>query len=335
MAKTYKNWSQDEIDWFINNYPYSDLYYMSEYLEMSIDSIRHLASKLGLKRKKNGTFTAEEDELIARYWPDMPEDEFVEKYMPHRTVRGIQVRASKLGVVRRNKWTDLEDEFLVQNYTKYTIQELSDMIKTHSRESVYNRLKKLGLTSAGTFKYSANDIEYIRSNYLSMTDGEIGVLLNRSEIGIKIMREKLGLYRLDPTSDNKYISILKFIQANNTLWKKESMERCGFKCVISGDVFDDIHHVYAKNMILSDIIEQYNLEEDFDINTCDESLRQELLRGFLNEQAKHPLGLCLSKDLHKLFHIKYGFGNNTPEQFIEFVNDVAPDKVDYIRELIA
>jgi hypothetical protein len=43
-------------------------------------------------------------------------------------------------------------------------------------------------------------------------------------------------------------------------------------------------------------------------------LENEVVRLHYN----YPMGVCLRKDIHKLFHVLYGSKNNTPEQFNEF-----------------
>ena len=70
---------------------------------------------------------------------------------------------------------------------------------------------------------------------------------------------------------------------------------------------------------------------DFSKMTNDE--KTEIASYFRDVQAKYPLGLCLTKQYHKKFHDEYGYGDNTPQQFYEFVKNVAPDRLDYIMSL--
>ena len=45
-----------------------------------------------------------------------------------------------------------------------------------------------------------------------------------------------------------------------------------------------------------------------------------ILTEFKKEQDKYPLGVCLKKDLHINFHQIYGMGNNTEDQWKQFVS---------------
>ena len=108
------------------------------------------------------------------------------------------------------------------------------------------------------------------------------------------------------------------------------MERYNYKCALTGEAFDDIHHLYAKNLIIQATLDKLELPNTFDINACSTEEQQAFLNAFWVEQAKYPDGVCLSHKMHMLFHNKYGYGDNTPEQFYEFVKQVAPDKLDKI-----
>lgn len=62
----------------------------------------------------------------------------------------------------------------------------------------------------------------------------------------------------------------------------------------------------------------------------DEELK-DILITFREKQSKYPLGVCLSKEIHMLFHHNYGYGYNTPEQWEDFVSNYKNGK--YIDNL--
>ena len=101
-------------------------------------------------------------------------------------------------------------------------------------------------------------------------------------------------------------------------WKKDSMKECNYKCVITGIRFDDIHHLYGFDLILNELLQELNLElKEIISNYNDEELIL-LENKCIELHNKYPLGVCLEKNIHKLFHKVYGGGSNTPEQFEEF-----------------
>lgn len=332
-----RKYTQDEIDFLIDNYSNMGWDEIINGLEKvggnkrSKSSILMKASNMGLMRKNSSfsDFTPEEDKMIIELYNNSSQlnlsdniEKLIQDKMPYRTKGSVRNRANRLGLLVRYPWTKDEDDFLIEHYYDMTVKEIAEHLEHHNRNSVYNRIIKLGLHGAPTFAYTDEDIQFIRDNYLTMSDEEIGKVLHRERKSIKECRRKHKIYRRDPDETTHYLDMIRFIQAHNSEWKKKSMANCGYKCVLSGGEFHDIHHLYAKNLILNAALDRLEIPYDFDINNCDNETKEKILMEFFKEQDKHPLGVCLHKNLHHKFHAMYGFGYNTPEQFQEFAEKV-------------
>jgi hypothetical protein len=110
-----------------------------------------------------------------------------------------------------------------------------------------------------------------------------------------------------------------FARTRLDAWARESFAFHNGTCFVSGETKQiEIHHLYGFNMILQEALANCGLSErksrgDYTNKETDMIADEiELLH------KKYPLGLCLTKSIHKLFHYYYGRGNNTPEQFYEF-----------------
>jgi hypothetical protein len=158
-----------------------------------------------------------------------------------------------------------------------------------------------------------------------MSDEDIGNILGRSKQSVKNHRNEMGMHRVKKYNIN-YESVSIYVRRHIQEWKKESMKNCGFKCVITGDRFDDIHHLVSLNVILDAVYNRLSLDfETFDVNVITEEERCKFLSEVKIEQSKYPLGVCLRKDIHTEFHNYYGYGSNTVEQFHEFIEKYHPD----------
>lgn len=118
-------------------------------------------------------------------------------------------------------------------------------------------------------------------------------------------------------------------------WKKESMESCGYRCVITGGYFDVIHHLYSFNKIVSETLDILGLEFRGKISkySTEELIAIENL--CLDLHKKYGLGVCLSKKIHDLYHKIYGKYDNTPEQFEEFKERYKNGEFDHlIKEVV-
>ena len=112
--------------------------------------------------------------------------------------------------------------------------------------------------------------------------------------------------------------ITKYLRKCLTDWKKDSMRNCNYKCVITGENFNAIHHLYGFNKIVKEIfIETDLIVKSKVLDYTDEELK--IIKDKCIElHNKYPLGICLTSEIHNLFHSIYGTGDNISEQFYEF-----------------
>lgn len=103
-----------------------------------------------------------------------------------------------------------------------------------------------------------------------------------------------------------------------TDWKKDSMQKCNYKCVITGDSFNEIHHLINYSDILNKVFEKCNIEVKEKVGDYTENELFEITNLLIKLHYDYGLGVCLRKDVHKLFHKVYGVRDNTPQQFNEF-----------------
>jgi hypothetical protein len=101
-------------------------------------------------------------------------------------------------------------------------------------------------------------------------------------------------------------------------WKKKCMKNSGYKCVITGEKFDVIHHLYSFNRIVIEAHDLLNLEINNTVSDYSNDQLKLLEETVQKLHYEYPLGVCLTNETHNLFHSIYGKSNNTPEQFYEF-----------------
>lgn len=115
----------------------------------------------------------------------------------------------------------------------------------------------------------------------------------------------------------------KIIRANYLdEWKKESMEKCDYKCVITGSKFDEIHHLYPLSKIITHVLEDLKIEKNKKLKDISKKMQFKIIDEIVKRHYDYPLGAYLRKDIHYLFHKKYGKKNFTPENFYEFKKDM-------------
>ncbi len=101
-------------------------------------------------------------------------------------------------------------------------------------------------------------------------------------------------------------------------WRQDSMKKCNYKCVITGKEFDNIHHLYSFRNIVNECFYMLNLDQRSQVKDYNEEDFYNIKNILTELHYKYGLGVCLKKEIHKLFHDNYGYFNNNPEQFKMF-----------------
>lgn len=227
----------------------------------------------------------------------------------------------------RSRWTADEIEILQKNYSAISIEELMKILPGRTYNSIVEKAKKLSLKSYNRQKqlYSESDINFIKTNWELMSDAEMAVALNRTSRAIKTARNNLGLFRQD-IEKRRYEDLTKFFRGQINQWKKDSLQKCNYQCVLTGDKNFDIHHIVSFNVIMSEFITRY----DMTLKDCFEDYSLEelntLAEVFVKHHNEYPLGVCIDKNLHKTFHKMYGYINNE-EQWNTFVEKFNEGKI--------
>lgn len=102
-------------------------------------------------------------------------------------------------------------------------------------------------------------------------------------------------------------------------WKKDSFKKYNYKCHITGRTDNlIIHHIYKFSNIVQETIESLGVEIKSNIGDYKEDELKQIENKCLELHYKYGLGVCLTSDIHNMFHSIYGVTECTPEDWIEF-----------------
>ena len=259
----------------------------------------------------------------------------IQNRFPNITKEGIYKKCHKLGIprdiIKRDTsisaknysfWSASELEILRDSYSIMNIEEIMKMLPNRTKDSIILKANQLKLTSFYDIQstWKLHELNYIKENWRVMSDILMAKTLGRTFRAVKAKREELGLFRSDPNA-NSYDTLSKYLRGHLQEWKNDSMAKCDYQCVITGSKNFEIHHLYSVSSILKDIFICYPDIESKDFDLYSDAELSKITDLFLAEHYKYPLGECIRKDIHVLFHSVYGQYYNTPEQWYQFKND--------------
>jgi hypothetical protein len=118
--------------------------------------------------------------------------------------------------------------------------------------------------------------------------------------------------------------IQEYLRSRISEWKYESAKTFDFKCIVSGNKFDVVHHLQSFNLIVNEALDKLSLPIHEEINKYSQSELEELSNEVSKLHYKYGFGLPLSNEIHNDFHSKYGLGGNSIDQFIKYINEYHP-----------
>lgn len=280
-------------------------------------------------------YTVEDIEFLKEYYPVGNWEEIYRRF-PNATKSAIQCVASRNGVhalnsnmspskrmenLKSSKWTEEEIGILKNNYSTLPMDLLLELLPNRNKNSIACKARSFMLLSYEKIQaiWKRSELEYIVEHWKIENDKQMAQAINKTQIAVRCKRTELGLLRWNGSQE--YEDIIKYIRGNIYNWKVESMKNCNYECVITGRKDFQIHHLYSVNDIFHDTVKrtEFTVKENFDEYTKEEL--DFILNEFIYEQSKYPLGICVTKDIHKLFHATYGRCHNTKEQWDRFVKE--------------
>lgn len=308
VNSTYR-YSKDDIGFLRKYYPMGDFDSIFErFPSATMQNIRAVCSKYNIKAEYYKWSKEDLDILKENYF--IISEKEISKLMNYRhSAYAINAKARKyFRFSKDKKWTDEEIDILKKYYSTESIEYVMGKLPNRTYQAIGKKASLLGMDSHFTLNNYWNDEEtqILLDNWETKSDEEIAKILNKSKRSISYKRWNLGLLHSNHYNNATYNNLQKYIRGNIGEWKSQSMKNCNYKCILTGSKNFDIHHIYSFSLIFNEVIEEnnFNIKDNF----CDYT-PQELsfiLEKFIKKQNQYPLGICLDRELHKLFHKEYG-----------------------------
>ena len=254
-------------------------------------------------------WTDDEKKLLKEVYKNYTGRELQIKYFPTRSIRSLESMANIMGLSGKT-------------------EETKQRARSFSSKIVSEKLKGRDLGQEWKDKISATKKEYYKTHD-SWWKGK-----KRSPEQCKAISKRMkGKWAGD--KNPRHINPLNGelngrwkggildtyveLRSDTKDWFNESMEFCGYKCVITNGEFDNIHHTTAFRDIVDQVFELTEIEVRPKVCDYAEDEFKELRSTLKDLHSVYGYGACINKNVHKLFHDNYGYTNFSPFDFLDFI----------------
>lgn len=266
-------------------------------------------------------WSLEDVEVLRKNFGKIKYKDMVNLFSKYRDVDEIKRKAISLGLTSSREWTKEEIDILIRNYSNKPISEVMKLLPNRTKSSILGQAKPQNLKSFYYLsrKYTQEENDYLKENYLIKTNKELAEHLNRNETGIAQHLWALNLYR--PNDKSGYNDLAEYIRGRLIPWIKQIKYDNNFTCALTGAKSNIIvHHIRGFSLILNEAIDKINFPIYDNVSDYSDEQLDKIFNTFYSLQESYKNYICLTESVHKQFHAIYGYGNNTEEQWNEFVN---------------
>lgn len=233
----------------------------------------------------------------------------------------IHRKAKAMGLVEPvNIWTDDEISILINNYPIRPMNEMLEMLPNRSLFAILGQARKYNLKSYFYLNrvYTDEEIQYIKDNYIEKSYEEMSEHLGRTVLAIKLRMYAMDLHK--PTEIAGYKNLCNYVRCRITPWKNRVREERDYTCEVTGSRSNIVvHHIRSFNILLEECIEVLDFPIYDDFSEYSQEQLDDFVNMFLELQEYYGEYACVTESVHKAFHNMYGYGNNTLEQWEEFI----------------
>lgn len=254
-------------------------------------------------------WTDDEKKLLKEVYKNYTGRELQIKYFPTRSIRSLESMANIMGLSGKT-------------------EETKQRARSFSSKIVSEKLKGRDLGQEWRDKISATKKEYYKTH-----DGWWKGKKRSPEQCKAISKRMKGKWAGD--KNPRHINPLNGelngrwkggildtyveLRSDTKDWFNESMEFCGYKCVITNGEFDNVHHTTAFRDIVDQVFELTEIEVRPKVCDYEEDEFKELRSTLKDLHSVYGYGACINKDVHKLFHDNYGYTKFSPFDFLDFI----------------
>lgn len=265
----------------------------------------------------------EEDEFPNEQWSDEDKNilienysnytglELKEKFFKNRSVRSIECMASILDVNKKSDETYKRSRMIAAAKTSEKTKGIPKSVE--SRLKLSESKKKYYETHDSWWKGKKRSKEQCEQISRRMKESMAWSGDNNPRHLKPLFGENNGRWK------GGIKTVYTQLRSEIKDWFNESMMFSNYSCVITGLNFDNIHHTTPFKDIVEIALENMEIDPNKGIGECSESDLKLIKRRVIDLHTLFGFGAPLLKNVHKLFHDKYGYTNFTPYDFLDFI----------------